>query len=170
MALKMKLIKGILAAGLALAGLLAGQAVYAQSTNASLTVSATIPKACRFYSTPANMTIEHSGGLIDPLSTINATGSSTLNYRCMSGVSPEFDIDQSSSYASPKVANVTLTDGTNNLTAQITVTATGGAGTGLGGTEDKTATISGEITPANFQAAVPSTYSKSVRVDIQAIP
>lgn len=165
-----KLIKRILFAGLALMGLMAGQAVYAQATSAAVAVSAVVPKACRFYSSPAPMVIQHSGGLIDPLSGVNATGSSTLNYRCQTGVDPRFDIDTSGTYASPKNANVVLTDGTNNLTASITVTATGGTGTGLGAGQDKVATIDGLITPANFSAAVASTYSKSVTIAIEAIP
>ena len=165
-----KLIKRILVAGLALVGLLAGQAVYAQATSATVDVSAVVPKACRFYTASSSMTIEHGGGLIDPTSAVNATGSTTLNYRCMSGVSPRFDIDSSGTYASPKTVTVVLTDGTNNLSADITMTATGGAGTGLGPSENKVGTVSGLITPANFQGAVPSTYSKTVTIGIEAIP
>jgi nicotinamide mononucleotide (NMN) deamidase PncC len=116
------------------------------------------------------MVIQHGGGLIDPVSAVNATGSSTLNYRCMTGVSPQFDIDASGTFASPKTVTAVLTDGTNNMNADITMTATGGAGTGLGGGQDKVGTISGLITPASFQVAVPSTYSKTVTIDIQAIP
>jgi hypothetical protein len=165
-----KVIKKILLAGLALAGLMAGQAVHAQATSATVAVSAVVPKACRFYSSPAPMVIEHGGGLIDPTSAVNATGSSTLNYRCMSGVSPQFDIDSSGTFASPKTVTVVLTDGTNNMNADITMTATGGAGSGLGAGQNKVGTISGLIAPADFQAAVPSTYSKTVTIDIQAIP
>lgn len=168
--MKLNWIKGSLLGGLALMGLIAGQAVYAQTTSATIAVSAVVPKVCRFYSTPAAMVIQHSGGVIDPLSGVNATGQSTIIYRCQNGVDPRFDIDTSGAYASPKSANVVLTDGTNNLTANITVTATGGQGTGLGGTEDKTATIDGFITPPNFSVAVPSTYSKTVTIAIEAIP
>lgn len=165
-----KLIKRILVAGLALVGLMAGQAVYAQATSATVAVSAVVPKACRFYSLAAPMVIQHGGGLIDPTSGSNATGSSTINYRCMTGVSPQFDIDASGTPASPKTVTVVLTDGTNNMNADITMTATGGAGTGLGSGQDKVGTISGLITPAIFQVAVPSTYSKTVTIDITAIP
>jgi hypothetical protein len=165
-----KLIKRILFAGLALVGLLGGQTVYAQATSATVAVSAVVPKACRFYSVPAPMVIQHGLGVIDPLSGVNATGSSTLNYRCQTGVDPRFDIDSSGTYASPKSVNVLLTDGTNNLSANITVTATGGTGTGLGGGQDKAATIDGFITPANFSAAVASSYSKTVTIAIEAVP
>lgn len=166
-----KLIKRILIAALALVGILGGQAVYAQATSATVAVSAVVPKACRFYSSPAPMVIDHGGsGQIDPTSAAPATGSTTLNYRCQTGVSPQFDIDTSGSFGSPKTVTVVLTDGTNNLSADITMTATGGAGTGLGGGQDKVGTISGAIAPANFQAAIASTYSKTVTIDIQAIP
>ena len=168
-----KLIKRIFLAGLALVGLMAGQAAYAQTTNASVTVSAVVPKACRFYSSPAPMVIQHGGGVIDPLSGVSANGSSTLNYRCQTGVSPEFNIDSDAGgFASPKTVTVNLVGAVTaaNLPADITVTATGGAGTGLGAGQDKTATISGVITQPNFSTAQADTYSKAVNIDIQAIP
>ena len=152
-------------------GTLAGN-VFAQATSATVTVSAVVPKACRFYSAPGAMTIQHGGGLIDPTSGSNATGSSTLNYRCTNGVSARFDIDSEGTFASPKTRSVNLVGAVTsaNLSADITVTATGGAGTGLGAGQDKTGTISGSITPANFGGASPDTYSKTVTVAIEAIP
>jgi hypothetical protein len=96
-----------------------------------------------------------------------------VNYRCQTGVSPRFNIDSDAGgFASPKTVTVNLVGGVTlaNLPADITVTATGGAGTGLGGGQDKTATISGLITPANFQPAQADTYSKTVTIDIEAIP
>jgi hypothetical protein len=167
-----KLIKRILVAGLALVGLMAGQAVYAQATSATVSVSAVVPKACRFYSSPAAMVIQHGGGNIDPASGSNATGSSTIDYKCQTGVSQRFDIDSSGTYASPKSVSVNLVGAVTlaNLPANITVTATGGAGTGLGSGQEKTATIDGSITPANFGPAAPDSYSKTVTIDIEAIP
>jgi len=168
--MKTNWIKQALLAGLAVAGLMAGQVVYAQASSATVTVTAVVSKACRFYSSPAPMTIQHSGGVIDPLSLANATGQSTLNYRCQTGVDPRFDIDTSGTYASPKTATVVLSDGTNSLNADITVTATGGTGSGLGGGQDKVATIDGLIAPADFSVAPASTYSKVVTIAIEAIP
>jgi len=167
--MSMRIIKNILVGALALLGLLAGE-VFAQATSATVTVSAVVPKACRFYTSPAPMVIQHGGGEIDPTSLTNATGSSTLSYRCSNGVSPQFDIDTSGTFASPKTATVNLVGAVTlaNLPADITVTATGGPGTGLGGSENKTATIGGLITPANFGGAAPDTYSKTVTIDIQA--
>lgn len=166
-----KIIRNILTGALAMVGLLAGEA-FAQATSATVAVSAVVPKACRFYSSPAAMVIQHTGGLIDPVSGSNATGSSTVNYRCTSGVSPQFDIDTSGTFASPKTRTVNLVGAVTlaNLAADITVTATGGAGTGLGGGQDKTATIGGLITPTDFQAAAVDTYSKTVTIAIEAIP
>jgi hypothetical protein len=165
-----KIFRNILAGAMALMGLFAGE-VFAQATSANVTVTAVVPKACRFYSGPASMTIEHGGGLIDPTSASNATGSATLDYRCMNTVAPRFDIDASGTYASPKTATVNLVGVLlGNLAADITVTATGGAGTGLGAGQNKTATIGALITPANFGAATPDTYSKTVTIGIEAIP
>jgi hypothetical protein len=164
-----KMIRNVLVAALALMGLFAGEA-FAQAASATVTVSAVVPKACRFYTASTTMTIAHGGGLIDPSAAGNATGSATLNYRCQATVSPEFDIDTSGTYASPKTATVNLAGTATNLAADITVTATGGAGTGLGAGQDKIATISGLITPANFSVAAPDTYSKVVTIGIQAIP
>lgn len=166
-----KTLKQFFLAMLAVLGMLAGN-VFAQATSATVTVSATVPKACRFYSSPSPMTIQHGGGLIDPTSGSNATGSSTLNYRCTTGVDPRFDIDSSGTFASPKTRSVNLVGAVTlaNLAADITVTATGGTGSGLGAAENKTATIDGSISVANFQAAAPDTYSKTVTVAIEAIP
>lgn len=168
--MKTNWIKQTLLAGLAVLGLMAGQAVYAQTTSATVDVTAVVPKACRFFTASSSMTIEHSGGLIDPTSGSNATGSTTLNYRCMTGINPLFNIDSDvGGPASPKTVTVVLTDGgTNNMNADITVTATGGAGTGLGGGQDKIATVSGLIAPLDFQAAAPATYTKTVTIDITA--
>jgi len=166
-----KLIKRILVAGLALVGLMAGQAVYAQTTSAAVTVTATVSKACRFYSGGApTLTIANSGGVIDPVLTGTATGTATLDYKCQSGVNPLFEIDQTSLYESPKNRTVNLVGGVTaaNLAASITVTATGGAGTGLGAGQEKTATIRGDILDTDYQAAPPDTYTKSVTIYIQA--
>lgn len=166
--MSIRIFRQVLLTMLALLGLVAGEA-FAQSTTSTVTVSAVVPKACRFYTATANMSIGHGGGDIDPTSGSNATGSVNLTYRCSNGDSPQFDIDTSGAYASPKTRTVTLTFGANNLNADITVTG-GGAGTGLGAGNDKTAAVSGLITPANFGGAVPGTYSKDVTVAIQAIP
>lgn len=169
--MRARLFKLFFLAMLAASGMLAGN-VFAQAASATVTVSAVVPKACRFYTVPGPMTIQHGGGLIDPTSGSNATGSSTLSYRCTNGVSPRFDIDSSGTFASPKTATVNLLGAVSatNLPADITVSATGGAGTGLGAGQNKTATIDGSITPANFGAADPDTYSKTVTVAIEAIP
>ena len=169
-----KLMKRILFAGLGLVGLLAGQTVYAQATSATIAVSAVVPKVCRFYSSPAAMVIEHSGGVIDPLSGSNATGSSSILYKCQTGIAPEFDIGQpttlTGTWASPKTAVVPLAGSSTNLNASITITATGGAGTGLGSGQEKTATIGGVIAPADFSTALADTYSATVTIAIQATP
>jgi hypothetical protein len=165
-----KLIKKVLLAGLALVGLLAGQAVYAQaSQSAVLTVNAVVPKACRFYAPTATLTIEHATtpGFIDPADTGNATGSTTIAYRCQNTVLPAFDIGGTGTYTDPKgPATVTLA-GPGTMDAQITVTG-GGAGTGLGAGNDINATIGGVIIPAQFSGALPGSYTVDVTIGIQA--
>lgn len=170
----MKLIKKILVAGLVLVGLMAGQAVYAQAQqSAVVTVNAVIPKACRFYAPTATLTIEHlaTPGFIDPADTGNASGTTTIAYRCQSGVSPEFDIESSGSWGDPKGPVTVTLAGTpsGSMDAQLTVTG-GGAGTGLGAGNNIDATISGVIIPAEFSVAPVGSYTVDVNIQIQAIP
>ena len=162
-----KLIKRIVVAGLALIGLVGAEA-FAQATTATVTVNAQVNAACRFITGTATLTLANSGGVIDPAVTSNATGNTTLTYRCTTGTLPEFDIDNSTTFADPKVRVVTLTSGANNLAAQITVAGTG-AGSGMGGAGNKTANVSGLInyTPDIENAAV-GAYTKDVTVTIQA--
>ena len=167
--MKTKFLKQLLLGAAGLMSLVAGQAL-AQSATATVNVSAQINGVCRFYSGPISITVEHSGGVIDPTSGANATGSGTLDYRCVSGVNPQFDIDTSGTYADPKTRSVTLTSGANNLTSSMTVTG-GGQGDGMGGAgNNKTATVDVSITPTNFSAAPAGTYTKAVTVAIQAAP
>ena len=168
--MKTNWIKQILLAGLALVGLMAGQAVFAQQyQSATLTVSASIPKACRFQVNTASLNIEHAATSpdIDPAATVAASGSSNIAYRCQTGVLPQFDIGGTGTFSDPKgPVTVTLT-GPGSMDAGITVTG-GGAGTGLGTGQDINATISGTIAVAQFQAAPVGSYSATVTIDISA--
>lgn len=169
--MKTNWIKQTLLAGLALVGLMAGQAVYAQQyQSATLTVSASIPKACRFQVNTASLNIEHAATTpdIDPAATTPATGSSTIAYRCQTGVTPEFDIGGTGTPADPKSATVTLT-GPGSMDASITVTG-GGAGTGLGLGNNIDATIDGSIAVAQFSTAPVGSYSATVTIAISAAP
>ena len=90
--MKTKFLKQLLLGAAGLMSLMAGQA-FAQSATATVNVSATINGVCRFYTASTTVTVQHGvTGVIDPTSGVNATGTSTLNYRCVSGVSPRFDI------------------------------------------------------------------------------
>lgn len=175
--MKSKLIKGILAAGLALVSLVAGQAVYAQAQSATISVSANIPKTCRFWSSPAAMVIQHGGGNIDPTQTSDATGTSAINYRCQTGVLPLFDIGNPTTLSgtplNPKSVTVPLapSGAGPSLNAQITVDATGAAGgAGQGFGTDRTAAIDGTITYTDFSAAAIDSYSAAVTIAITAAP
>ena len=150
----------------ALMGLFATN-VFAQN-NANVTVNANVPKVCRFVTNTGSFTIDHGAGTIDQTSGSNATGGTTLTYRCSNTIVPQFNID-GGTFGSTASATVTLVAGANNMSATVDV-AGGGAGTGLGGGQDKTATVSGLIVPANFQNVNPANYSASVTVGIQATP
>lgn len=175
--MKTNWIKQLLLAGLALVGLMAGQVVYAQSTSATINVSASIPKACRFWTSPANMVIATSGSVINSWDPGPATGTSSINYRCHTGVSPLFDIGNpttlSGTPANPKTVTVPLAAalGGPDLNADITVDATGaGGGAGQGFGTDRTAAISGSILQADFSVAVPDNYSADVTIAISPAP
>jgi len=164
--MSMRIFKNILVGALALLGFLAGGAFAQVGPTATITVNATVNATCRFQTITGTMTIANSGGVIDPALGTNATGSIDLTYRCTTGTLPGFDIEGSTTFADPKIATVTLT-GAGNLDAQITV-AGSGAGTGMGGAGDKTATVSALITAANIDSAAVGAYSKNVLITIQA--
>ncbi len=158
----MKFLVGVVA----LMGLFVGT-VFAQQS-ASVTVNANVPKVCRFVTTTGSFAIEHSGGNIDQTSGSNATGTTTLDYRCSNTIVPQFNID-GGTFGTTASATVTLTAGANSMSASIGVSG-GGAGTGLGGGQDKTASITGTITPTSFQNVNPANYAGSITVGIQATP
>ena len=165
--MKANLIKRILAIGLALLGLVGAEA-FAQATTATVTVNATVTKACRFQTSTATLVLQNDGGtLVDPSIATNATGSVPLTYRCTNGTAPLFDIDTSGTLTDPKVRVVTLT-GAGSLPTQITVAGSGN-GTGMGSGGDKTATVSGLInyTP-DIESAAVGAYTKDVTITIQA--
>ncbi|HXV12056.1 MAG TPA: hypothetical protein VD839_14750 [Burkholderiales bacterium] len=161
-----KLIKRILIAGLALVGLVSVEAFAQVGPNATVTVSATVNASCRFQTLTGSMTLANTGSVIDPALGTDATGNTTLTYRCTNGSLPEFDIDGSGTHADPKTRTVTLT-GAGNLDASITVTG-GGAGLGMGAAGNRTATVAGTITAANIDNATPGSYSKDVVINILA--
>lgn len=170
--MKTNWIKRTLVAGLALLGLMAGQAVYAQANSATVTVNAVVPKACRFYlSGAATLTIN-----IDPTDlTGPATGNTALNYRCQNGLSPQFDLDTGSGYsgtlAVTKTGTLTLVGpaaATMDVNLSVTGDATPGSGLGNLPANDRSAVISGDIVVGQYGGAAPGTYTNTVDVWIEA--
>ena len=140
--------------------------VFAQA-NANVNVQANVPKVCRFISTTASFSISHGGTNIDQTATVDATGSTNLTYRCSNQIVPLFSIDGGTAATSPSASVVLSDGGTNNMTATVSVTGAT-AGTGLGGGQDKTATVGGTISQANFQNVSPALYGKTVVIGISA--
>ena len=162
-----RIYKQFLMAMLAILGLVGADAFAQVGPQASVTVSAQVNAACRFQTTlTASMTIANTGVVIDPALGTQATGNTTLTYRCTNGTNPEFQIDGGGYSAGPS-ANVTLQGGVpaNTLVASIQVTS-GGAGGGMG--VNRTAQIDGTISAAAIDAAAPDAYSQVVLIDIRA--
>jgi len=140
--------------------LLAQEAAPADSANS--TVSAQVMGICKFNTgqTPV-VTIANSGSVIDPSNAGPATGSAAVLYRCTAGTSATFTV--------PTPATVTCatpgTCGATTMAATLSSTNTG-AGTGFGSGNDKTLTVSGQLTQAQYQDMQAGTYAGTVTVTV----
>ena len=126
------------------------------------TVSAQVLGICKFNSgqTPV-VTIATSGGTIDPSAAGPATGNAAILYRCTAGTSATFTV--------PTPATVTCTTaGTCGATtmAPTLSSVNTGAGTGFGSGNDKTLTVTGQLTSAQYQNMKAGTYSGTVTVTV----
>lgn len=131
------------------------------SDSVSVTVNATIVGVCKFFtSSPVvNITNTGSGSNIDPSSATTATGNAPITYRCSNGTSPTFTV--------PATATVTCAACTGSPTMTPAVSsANTGAGTGMGSGQDKSLTVTGQITQANFQNAPAGTYTGNITVSV----
>jgi len=157
--MKASLLKSSLLVAAAVAALGAGSA--RASDSVSVTVNATVVAVCKFFtaSPVVNITNTGTGSNIDPSSSTTASGNAAINYRCSNGTSPTFTV--------PGTATVTcaLCSGTPTMTPTITSSDTG-AGTGMGSGQNKTLTVTGQITQANFQDAAAGAYTGSISVSV----
>jgi len=128
----------------------------------TVTVNATVSGVCKFNSgqTPI-VTVQTSGGVIDPSAAGPATGSTPVVYRCTNGTTPIWTI--------PASATVTCTTsgscGTSTMVATI-ATSGGGNGSGMGSGQDKTLTVTGSMAAAIYANAQAGDYSGTITVSV----
>jgi hypothetical protein len=134
----------------------------AQADTISVTVNAQIVGICKFNSgqTPV-VTVANTGVTIDPSLAGPATGNAAVLYRCTKGQVPAFTV--------PTPATVTCT--TPGTCAATTMAPTlssvnTGAGTGFSSGQDKTLTVTGQLTQVQYQDMNAGTYSGTVTVTV----
>ena len=134
----------------------------AAGDSAASTVSAQVLATCRFNTgqTPV-VTIANSGTTINPSLAGPATGNAAILYRCTAGTAPVFTV--------PTPATVTCTTAGTCGTATMAPTLSSvntGAGTGFGSGNDKTLTVTGQLTGAQYQDMRAGNYSGTVTVTV----
>jgi len=134
----------------------------AQADTVSVTVNAQIIGICKFNSgqTPV-VTVANTGATIDPSLAGPATGNAAILYRCTKSQAPTFTV--------PTPATVTCTTaGTCGATtmAPTLSSVNTGAGNGFSNGNDKTLTVTGQLTQAQYQDMQAGTYSGTVTVTV----
>lgn len=131
----------------------------------SLAVSATVLGRCKFTQAAGQtLTITNTAGGIDPSLAGPATGAATITYKCTTGQAPTFTTD-TGTHASG--GNMRVADaGSANFMIYTLALVGGGSGTGFGAGQDKTLTVNGTITAANYAAAPATTYTDTVVVSV----
>jgi len=129
---------------------------------ANSTVSAQVLGICKFNSgqTPT-VTIANSGTSINPSLAGPATGSAAVLYRCTLGTSATFTVPTPATLT----CNTAGTCGATTMAATLSSVNTG-AGTGFGSGNDKTLTVSGQLTQAQYQDMQSGTYAGTVTVTV----
>jgi hypothetical protein len=151
---------GALATAAAFALLASAPAKAADSV--TVTVNATVTGVCKFNSgqTPV-VTVQTSGGVIDPSAAGPATGNTSVLYRCTNGTSPTFTV--------PATATVTCTTSGSCGSSAMTTTMTsagGGAGSGMGSGQDKTLTVTGTLPASQYANSPAGDYSGTITVSV----
>lgn len=151
--------KILAAALLAALGLSAGPA-FAQSQEATVSVSATVPEVCRFITTTAQLTLSHDGTFIDPLTTADATGTTSLQYFCGVGVVVEFSTPELTDWAPGKAGTPTLTrvGGTETMLAAVTINPLGDAPVGQGYDVPLQVAVTGTLGQPEFSTVPAGNY------------
>jgi hypothetical protein len=134
---------------------------YALDSNSS-SVAAQVLGICRFNSGQSPVvTIANTGATIDPSLAGPATGNAAILYRCTRGTGPAFTVP------SPATVNcaTAATCGATTMAPTLT-SANSGAGTGFGSGNDKTLTVTGQLTQTQYQDMRAGTYSGTVIVTV----
>lgn len=131
----------------------------AASTTHQLNVSATVQGSCRFNS--SGPTALSFGG-IDPASTANAVANANVLFRCTSGTTSSV----TKAGVNDSAGTHRVTDGSNFIPYTATLAGDVQVGTGYGAGQDKTLTVTGTITPTDFQNAPAGTYTDTLTLTI----
>jgi hypothetical protein len=128
----------------------------------SSTVSAQVLGICTFNSGQSPVvTIANSGATIDPSLAGPATGAAPILYRCTRGTAPTFTVPTPASVQCTTAGTCGVTTMAPTLSSVNT-----GAGTGFASGSDKTLTVTGQLTQAQYQDMQTGTYSGTVTVTV----
>lgn len=141
-----------LASALMAAALLGGAPAFAADT-ANVTVSATVPKACKFVGTPDPISMA-----LDPATNAPVSGTTTLTFWCTRNTSFNLEVKD----AANKTSGFTLKKGALPGIGYSVDTLAGG--TGNGALNNLTRDLSVTVPYANFANAEPEAYSDTLTV------
>jgi hypothetical protein len=128
----------------------------------SSSVSAQVLGICRFNSGQSPVvTIANTGATIDPSRTGPATGNAAIQYRCTRGTAPAFTVPSPATVSCATAATCGVTTMAPTLTS-----VNSGGGTGFGSGNDKTLTVTGQLTQTQYQDMRAGTYSGTVVVTV----
>jgi hypothetical protein len=151
----------------AAAALLAGSQAFAADT-ANLQLTATVNGVCKLYGA-STMTFSNptGSGAIDPTGA-DATGSSTVKYRCTKGLAPSaFTIGGDAAATGHTGSLAAQTSGnTDSLGYSLSWTNPTTVGAGMGSGNDISVTVNGTILATQFVNATADTYKATVVVSI----
>lgn len=132
------------------------------ANTATVTISASVTAKCTFTQAAGqSLVFTNTTGGIDPTLGTSATASTTITYKCTAGQAPSF------TFTSPNDSggNHRVLNGANAIVYTVGFTS-GGAGAGFGTGTDKTLTLNGTITSAQYGAAPAGTYTDTLTVDM----
>src|SRR5580658_5501315 len=143
-----------LASAIVAAGLIASPSAFAGGTT-NLTVTATIQATCKVITPPAALAF----GSIDPSGLSNITASTSFVTKCTNGTTESASTDNNGNNFSGGTKRMQTTTPAGSFLAYAVAYSgdTTFTGTGFGAGAGNTVTVSGTITPAQFQNAVANT-------------
>jgi hypothetical protein len=132
--------------------------IAAAADTQDLSVSATILARCKFVVGTPSIGL----GNIDPSGTADVTATADVEYKCTNGTTP--------GSLAPTSGGLTrsMSDGgtpAKTLAYTLEIPALS-AGTGFSNGQEKTVTITGRVTPAQFNDAEAATYTETVELTI----